>query len=123
MNPQPKPLPRVIDKEAKRRETDRQLRGVYKLVDERDGHKCCCCGVKTNLEHHHRKSRGAGGAHTTANILLLCATCHRLAQQYRIEIIGVTCDGWIAFAMTEAIAQIVFTARRLAIPTQVRIVG
>lgn len=121
MNPQPKPLPRVVDKAAQKRETARTLKAVCALVDVRDQHACRCCGVKSLLEHHHRISRGAGGGHTTANILLLCRLCHKLAQQYRILLEGASCDGPLKFAMSPSVVTHVFTARKLTIPTQVRI--
>lgn len=115
----PKPLPRVIDKASQKRETARTLKAVYALVDVRDGRCCRCCGVKSLLEHHHRTSRGAGGGHTTANILTLCRLCHKLAQQYRILIDGASCDGPLVFAMAPAVAAHVFAKRQ--IPPSVRI--
>lgn len=121
MNPQPKPLPTVIDKTAKKREAKRTERDIYQQIDDRDHRMCRCCGTKSDLEHHHRVSRGAGGRTTTDNCLTLCRLCHRLAQTYRIFIEGESCDLRLTFAMSNIVVAHVFTARRMPITPQVRV--
>ncbi len=46
----------------------------------RDRHRCQApgCGRTRFLEVHHRKSRARGGTHEPANLITLCAACHRL---------------------------------------------
>ena len=49
----------------------------------RDRHRCQApgCGRSRFLEVHHRKARARGGTHEPANLITLCAACHRLWHQ------------------------------------------
>ncbi|MFO7609860.1 MAG: HNH endonuclease signature motif containing protein, partial [Candidatus Krumholzibacteriia bacterium] len=46
----------------------------------RDRHRCQApgCGRTRFLEVHHKKPRARGGTHEPANLVTLCASCHRL---------------------------------------------
>jgi hypothetical protein len=46
-------------------------------VLRRDAWRCQSCGARTNLQVHHIKRRSQGGQDTTANLITLCANCHR----------------------------------------------
>src|SRR5690606_12097764 len=62
---------------AKRAMAEAELRRVQALVDQRDQGRCRVCGQRpTRPERHHPIPRSLGGGHTTANVCLLCPTCH-----------------------------------------------
>ena len=46
----------------------------------RDRHRCQApgCGRTRFLEVHHKQARARGGNHEPANLITLCAACHRL---------------------------------------------
>ena len=119
-HPQPKPMPKLLDKRQEQREARRVDRVLKADIKARDGHKCRCCGRRDHLEVHERKTRGAGGVVSRQNSLTVCAACHRLAQQYRILIEGQTCDGKLTFSMSQRIADAVFPHGQ--IPPQVHII-
>lgn len=119
--PQPKPLPKVADKMAAKRAAEREDRAAKADIKARDKFQCRCCGRKESLDVHERKTRGAGGTVSRANSLTLCRLCHQLAQQYRIQIEGESCDGKLLFTMAQRIADLVFPHGR--IPKQVHVVG
>jgi hypothetical protein len=49
----------------------------------RDGHRCQAPGCHSTrfLEVHHREPRRRGGRNTAANLITLCAACHRLLHE------------------------------------------
>jgi hypothetical protein len=51
----------------------------------RDRHRCQGpgCGRRRFLEIHHKKPRARGGTHEPANLVTLCAACHRLWHERR----------------------------------------
>ncbi len=44
---------------------------------ERAEHSCESCGAIEDLHVHHLVYRAHGGGHCAANLMVLCATCHR----------------------------------------------
>ena len=59
--------------------------------------QCQRCGRVTNcLEKHHIAQRSHGGGDDSANIQLLCPTCHREAHipRYRVNMYGETPEAW-----------------------------
>jgi hypothetical protein len=77
--------PRVIDKDARRKDDDARWRAVCLAVDKRDKMRCRACGCKClvtmalvgkRLERHHIILRSQGGEDTATNVLSLCKLCH-----------------------------------------------
>jgi len=56
---------------------------VRREVLARDGHRCRApgCGRTHFLEVHHRTPRARGGTNDAANLVTLCAACHRLHHE------------------------------------------
>ncbi|MCP4572733.1 MAG: HNH endonuclease [bacterium] len=56
---------------------------VHREVLARDGHRCQSPGCDRThfLEVHHRTPRAKGGTHDPANLVTLCASCHRLHHE------------------------------------------
>jgi 5-methylcytosine-specific restriction endonuclease McrA len=50
-------------------------------VLERDGWRCQNCGTPERLQVHHIRSRSALGDDAAANLITLCADCHRLVHE------------------------------------------
>jgi 5-methylcytosine-specific restriction endonuclease McrA len=72
---------------------------VRRAVLARDRHRCRApgCGRTRFLEVHHLKPRSRGGTNDPANLITLCAACHRLwherggvARRMRSEALGPT---------------------------------
>jgi len=120
--PMPKPLPKALDRRQAIRDAQKADRAIKAEIRARDGYECRCCerGRAAMLEVHERKTRGAGGSVSNANSLTLCRVCHRLAQQYRIQIEGATCEGRLQFSMAQRIADAVFPSG--SIPPHVQII-
>ena len=66
-------------------------------VDARDRLKCRSCGRRCDPkatallergERHHVVYRSAGGADTSANVVLICAGCHNDEHKHRLRIEG-----------------------------------
>jgi len=77
--------PLATEKEESRKQTAKDRRIAYVLVEKRDAMLCRCCGkplVRTlerrldKLEHHHIDGRDVGDAETTRNIVCVCRECH-----------------------------------------------
>lgn len=49
-------------------------------VNRRDRHKCQMCGARNDLEIHHIKPRADGGLDDLDNLILLCRSCHDIAE-------------------------------------------
>ncbi len=56
---------------------------LRRQVLARDGHRCQAPGCRATrfLEVHHREPRRRGGRNSTANLITLCAACHRLLHE------------------------------------------
>ncbi|MHB8485804.1 MAG: HNH endonuclease [Candidatus Acidiferrales bacterium] len=68
----------TLRQQGSRLRLDRQAYDeLRKQVLERDGWRCQNCGSSENLQVHHIQSRGRLGADTLANLITLCACCHR----------------------------------------------
>jgi 5-methylcytosine-specific restriction endonuclease McrA len=77
----------LADERASRRaEILRERKAAYALVDARDKGRCRACGHRVSptavwhidkLERHHITSRRYAGTETSANIVTLCAPCHK----------------------------------------------
>ena len=65
---------------------------VRRQVLARDRHRCQTpgCGRTRFLEVHHRTARARGGGHDPANLVTLCAACHRLWHERGVELPGDT---------------------------------
>ncbi len=57
--------------------------GLRRQVLARDGHRCQAPGCRATrfLEVHHRDPRRRGGRNSAANLITLCAACHRLLHE------------------------------------------
>lgn len=76
---------------AKKARARRALYGrVCRLVDKRDGPHCRVCGglLVSGAHHHHIIPRSLGGPHTTANVCLVCPSCHLAIHAKRISVSG-----------------------------------
>ncbi len=56
---------------------------LRRQVLARDGHRCQAPGCRSTrfLEVHHREPRRRGGRNSAANLITLCAACHRLLHE------------------------------------------
>ena len=72
---------------ARKRKADRMLARVNALVSARDV-SCRRCGSYYALHHHHILWRSRGGQHTTQNLVLVCAACHRLIHDHLLDVSG-----------------------------------
>jgi hypothetical protein len=56
---------------------------LRRQVLARDGHRCQAPGCRATrfLEVHHREPRRRGGRNSAANLITLCAACHRLLHE------------------------------------------
>jgi hypothetical protein len=56
---------------------------LRRQVLARDGHRCQAPGCRATrfLEVHHREPRRQGGRNSAANLVTLCAACHRLLHE------------------------------------------
>ncbi|MFN2371472.1 MAG: HNH endonuclease, partial [Candidatus Krumholzibacteriia bacterium] len=56
---------------------------IRREVLARDRHRCQGPGCSRTrfLEVHHRTPRARGGTHEPANLVTLCASCHRLFHE------------------------------------------
>ena len=95
-HPQPKPETRVTADMRTKRQAANAHRDVYTAVTMRDG-GCRCCGRAWGLHRHHLVFRSQGGATTTANVLLLCDSCHHAVHKHRLTICGNDANGSLIF--------------------------
>jgi len=126
-----KPLPRAVDKRAKRRTAAAADQRARKAVREHWRYRCRVCGRRTSVVHE-QKRRGAGGLVSLQNSYLACSVddggvCHDLLQLYRIVAVMASdrdapfdASEDLVFEMPEAIAELVFENRPR--PAHVRIV-
>jgi 5-methylcytosine-specific restriction endonuclease McrA len=58
---------------------------LRRQVLARDGHRCQApsCRATRFLEVHHREPRRRGGRNSAANLITLCAACHRMLHESR----------------------------------------
>lgn len=54
-----------------------EYRDLRRQVLQRDGWRCQKCGSFNNLQVHHMRPRSCSGDDTEANLITLCANCHR----------------------------------------------
>jgi 5-methylcytosine-specific restriction endonuclease McrA len=59
------------------REELQEYRELLTQVLQRDGWRCQRCGSFINLQVHHIRPRSRLGDDTEANLITLCAKCHR----------------------------------------------
>ncbi len=71
--------------EPGRRNTTTIAPKTRREVLARDRHRCQApgCGRQRFLEVHHKTPRNAGGTNDAANLVTLCASCHRLWHERR----------------------------------------
>ena len=83
-NPQPKPLPRAVEKVRQAKADQKDDRVRKHVIREFHNFRCCVCGKKGSIEVHEEKRRGAGGEVSLKNSYLACVpktgACHRLLQ-------------------------------------------
>ena len=84
-------------KPARRRTPKPNRQAVYAQVDTRDRGCCRVCGRFTSVEnllapngrhHHHLVYRSRGGKDDTANVVTLCASCHRRVHEGGMRLSG-----------------------------------
>jgi hypothetical protein len=122
-NPQPKPLPRAVQKikaHKDERKDDRVRKHVIRAFHE---FRCSVCGKKGSIEVHEEKRRGAGGEVTLVNSYLACVpptgACHALLQDRFIY--AEMADGSedfdarkpMRFSMSQRVADAVFPQGRI----------
>jgi hypothetical protein len=82
--PQPKPAPRVLEKQQKRADEAKAIRDCYRLVDARDKGRCRVCkkrasptavGLLERMSHHHMVYRSKTIIHESWNVLSVCSRC------------------------------------------------
>ena len=56
----------------------KEYAALQRQVLERDGWRCQICGSAQDLQVHHLKFRSKSGNDELANLIALCARCHRL---------------------------------------------
>ena len=116
--PQPKPVPRVVEQHAKRKDAEKALREAYADVDLRDGGWCWVTGrftfpgtpdARTRREHHHLKGRNVKPEWVTRpeRIITVSAEAHSLITQ-----------GWIVVEGTDARKPLFFHYAEHVKPTQ-----
>ena len=97
---------RADRKGAKVRQTEKDRRDVYRLVELRDGMRCRACGQKLRkdlalhphrLEHHHIRGRGRKDSETTANICCVCLRCHEDRHVKRTLTVTGNADSTLVF--------------------------
>ncbi len=78
------PCFKTYERERQRKKPQRVVRGgarwkaAREAVRARDGHQCTRCGSSVQLEVHHVVALEDGGAaYDPANLVTLCANCHR----------------------------------------------
>lgn len=81
----------------KRRALEARKVLVYAAVDRRDGGRCRVCATCVNIHHHHVRFRSQQGAHTTENVLLLCAHHHERVHRREILVLGVDANRPVRF--------------------------
>lgn len=74
----------------KQRDRTNAYRAVCRLVDARDGALCrvCALPLRQGAHHHHITPRSLGGKDTTANLCLVCVSCHLLIHAKRVTVSG-----------------------------------
>ena len=108
-------LPRTVNGLSRRqqavqksRKKTADRRTAYWLVDMRDKGCCRACGVATKFsalgdpkrrDHHHIRGRQMRDSETTANICILCGTCHDLRHVQRTLVITGNADSVLEFEL------------------------
>ena len=64
-------------KRPRTREESQAYRELRARVLSRDGWRCQKCGSFIHLQVHHKRLRSRLGDDTEANLITLCANCHR----------------------------------------------
>ncbi len=59
---------------------------IRKQARERDGQQCQVCGSNQRLEVHHLRKHKPRRGHDLAQVVTLCASCHRQARNSRSEV-------------------------------------
>ena len=115
----PKPIPHVVKRLAKRRKVARMDRAAKEQVRQRDMESCRICGRRSRGVHE-RVFKSRGGVASLDNSLVLCSRCHEYTHGHAIKPHGESCNGPMAFEMSQEVAQQIF--RGMAIPPHVTVV-
>jgi 5-methylcytosine-specific restriction endonuclease McrA len=67
----------ILGKRPRIRVESQIYRELRTQVLQRDGWRCQRCGSFINLQVHHIRPRSRLGDDTEANLITLCAKCHR----------------------------------------------
>ena len=67
----------IRGKRPRIREELQEYRDLRTQVLQRDSWRCQNCGSFNNLQVHHIRPRSRLGDDTEANLITLCANCHR----------------------------------------------
>jgi len=117
--PQPKPVPAVVEKLARRRRGNTLDRQQKKLVRDRDLAQCRVCGgVATDV--HERLFKSLGGTASLANSLCACRLCHVYLQGHAIRPYGTDCNAALTFVMSPIVARHIFRGRQVPPHVEVR---
>jgi 5-methylcytosine-specific restriction endonuclease McrA len=81
----PRPRPRALDRQARKRDEERLYRQQREIALQRDGRRCRICGAGGYVETHHVTPRSHFGSkavvdkHDAGNLLTVCggaSGCH-----------------------------------------------
>lgn len=108
IGPYLKPMPRAIEKHARKVASDAALTDAYKLVDARDKRTCRATGrtlqpgavmPQMRLERHHlaKRSTHKGLVADSQNIVTLAADAHQLVEAGALLIEGDNADERLVF--------------------------
>jgi 5-methylcytosine-specific restriction endonuclease McrA len=76
---------RLLPKRPRLRLPPKAYRQLHRKILERDGWRCQACGSMENLQVHHMQFRSHSGADDEVNLITLCADCHMLVHNGRIN--------------------------------------
>jgi len=71
----------IPGKRPRIREEPQIYRELRRQVLQRDGWRCQKCGSFINLQVHHIRPRSRLGDDSEANLITLCADCHRICHR------------------------------------------
>lgn len=93
MLPLPKPLPRILEKRDKAKETLRAWQALRKAVLKRDGHRCRlkalggCFGSQLDVHHVVPRSLAPKAAVERKDLIALCRLHHMMLTSHRLELV------------------------------------
>jgi 5-methylcytosine-specific restriction endonuclease McrA len=98
MNAQPKPVPRIVEKLARRQRHTATIKTVRAAVWKRERGMCRICRVRPAKHLHELRFRSLGGRVSTANSIAVCAIDHQLLHAHVTRVMGTDADGDLKFS-------------------------